>query len=228
MFKKIGLVLTCLVLTACTTTNTKVATGLPDKPPAGARILLMRPDVSLSELNAAGIDVPKAEWNETSRANLTEAIQASLKAKAHSFSAMDPSASMTGRTGQILRLNEAVTNSIALFGMGAIALPTKKTFDWTLGPGTRELKASQNADYALFIHSHGNWSSGGRQAARVLLAIGGVSLPPAMQLAQASLVDLETGRIVWSNYTVAGPTADQRTAAGAKILVESLLKDIPL
>ena len=56
----------------------------------------------------------------------------------------------------------------------------------------------------------------------------GVSLPMGGQEAYASLVELKTGKVVWFNQAVAGPTADMRSPEGAKLLTEALLKDLPL
>jgi hypothetical protein len=53
-------------------------------------------------------------------------------------------------------------------------------------------------------------------------------VPLGSQTVQLSLVDLKTGNIVWYNNVLAGPGADMRSRAGAKSLVEGLLKDIPL
>jgi hypothetical protein len=60
------------------------------------------------------------------------------------------------------------------------------------------------------------------------MALVGGSVPLGSQTVQLSLVDLKTGNIVWYNNVLAGPGADMRSRAGAKSLVEGLLKDIPL
>lgn len=214
----------CLALAGCTTTSTQLAFKDAPKPPAGARIILLQPDVHLALLTASGLQDPRADWSQQGEDNLAAEMSASLMARAHQFRTVDPETAMEGRTGQLLRLNEAVTQSIP-YGF----LPTKKgSFDWTLGEGAQALGAAYQADYALFVTARGTYASGGRVVAMIGLAALGVSVPLGNQYAMASLVDLKTGRIVWYNTALAGPNADMRQPAGAKILVTAMLKDAPL
>ncbi len=53
-------------------------------------------------------------------------------------------------------------------------------------------------------------------------------MPLGSQLVFASLVDLKTGRVVWFNSSLAGPSADMRNPEGAAALTTALLKNIPL
>lgn len=214
----------CLALAGCTTTSTQLAFKDAPKPPAGARIILLQPDVHLALLTASGLQDPRADWSQQGEDNLAAEMSASLMARAHQFRTVDPETAMEGRTGQLLRLNEAVTQSIP-YGF----LPTKKgSFDWTLGEGAQALGAAYQADYALFVTARGTYASGGRVVAMIGLAALGVSVPLGNQYAMASLVDLKTGRIVWYNTALAGPNADMRQPAGAKLLVTAMLKDAPL
>jgi len=84
------------------------------------------------------------------------------------------------------------------------------------------------ADYALFVTARGTYSSAGRKAAMIGMAMLGVSIPLGSQQIFASLVDLRTGRVVWFNVATAGPQADIRTPEGASLLVKDLLKGVPI
>lgn len=218
-----------LALAACTHTATRIAA--PEnlsKPAPGAKVLLIEPDVSLALLTASGVQEPRADWSDTAEKNLAKHIEGDLKVKSYTLSTMDPDEAMGGRVGQLLRLNDAVVQSIGAFNYGLYKLPTKKSFDWTLGEGAQALGAETGADYALFVTAKGSYASGGRVAAMVGLSLLGVSMPLGGQNAVASLVDLKTGRVVWFNVAVASPSADMREDAGADSLVGSLLKDVPL
>lgn len=218
----------CLWLAACTTTQTKTAFKDPKKPPPGARVLLLQPDVQLALLTAGGVTEPRADWSESGRANLSRDIEAALKTRSHAYGVLDPSTAMTGRVGQLLRLHGAVGQAIQAHSYGPYRLPTKKEFDWTLGQGAQELASAHQADYALFVTSRGTYASGGRMATAVGLSLVGVAIPLGQQQVYASLVDLKTGRVIWFNVAVAGPNADMREASGSASLVQSLLKDLPL
>lgn len=221
--------LACLSLAACTTTNTRVADVEAPRPPAGSQVILMEPGVQLGLLTASGITEPRADWSKAAKENLSREIAAQLQTRAHGFKVVDPEAEMDGRSGQLLRLNNAVGQSILLFTYGPLTLPTKgKDLDWTLGEGVKALGEAHGAQYALFVNANGNYASSGRVAAMVGMAMLGVSMPLGNQQVIASLVDLKTGQVVWFNVALAGPNADMREPAGAAALATSLLKNIPL
>jgi hypothetical protein len=106
-------------------------------------------------------------------------------------------------------------------------LSTKgKALDWSLGDAVRPLKERTGADYALFTFVRDSYASGERKAAMVALAlIGAVSLG-GQQEGYASLVDLNTGRVVWFNQ-ISRMSGDLREAQPAVETVETLLKDFP-
>ena len=224
----IAAVAACLLLAACTTTNTKLAVN-STKPAPGARIVLFDPDIELAVLTAAGIQEPRADWSTQGHANVSAEIERQMKARAHTYRLLDPDDAMAGRTGQLLRLHEAVGQSIMMFNYGQVALPTKKgSFDWTLGEGAQALGSAYDADYALFVYGRGNYASGARVVTAIGLAALGVGVPIGGQQSFASLVDLKTGRVVWFNVVSTGPTSDMRKAEGAAELVKAVLKDAPL
>jgi len=223
-------IVACLFLAACTTTNTRLADSAKTagKPPAGARVLIIQPDIELSLLTVSGVPEARADWSKAARDNVRGELKAAASAKSLTLRELDPSAVEEPKIAQLLRLNEAVGGSIQGFDYGLYKLPTKKSFDWTLGEGAQTLGQAYDADYALFTFSRGSFSSGGRKAAMVGMALLGVSLPAAHQTAFVSLVDLKTGRVVWYNFAVAGADCDMRTPEGAKTFTQALLKNAPL
>ena len=220
----------CLFLAACTTTNTRLAdtSSTAAKAPAGARVLIVQPDIELSLLTATGLSEARADWSKSARDNIRQELKAAATGKSLVLRELDPTAVEEPKVAQLLRLNEAVGSSIQGFNYGLYKLPTKKGFNWTLGAGAQTLGQTYDADYALFTFSRGAFSSGGRKAAMVGMAMLGVSLPMAQQTAFVSLVDLKTGKIVWYNFAVAGTDSDMRTPEGAKTFAAALLKDAPL
>jgi hypothetical protein len=223
-------VVACLFLAACTTTSTRLAdtAKTAGRPTAGAKVLIVQPDIELSLLTVTGLSEARADWSKQARDNVRGELKAATVGKSHTFRELDPTAVEEPRVAQLLRLNEAVGSSIQGFDYGVYKLPTKKGFNWTLGEGAQALGQAYDADYALFTFSRGAFSSGGRKAAMVGMAVLGVGLPAARQTAFVSLVDLKTGKIVWYNFAVAGSDSDMRTPEGAKTFAQALLKDAPL
>ncbi|MGE0044952.1 MAG: hypothetical protein AB7J28_05745 [Hyphomonadaceae bacterium] len=192
-------------------------------------ILVVEPDVNLAVLTTAGLQEPRADWSEAAQTNLAAAFEASLNAEGHSPRAVNPDA-FEGRADQLIRLHEAVGASILQFNYGPQTLPThpRDQFAWTLGPGTRVIEESMQARYALFVTARGSYASGGRMAAMIGLAILGVGIPLGGQQMFASLVDLQTGDVIWFNVATASPNADMRTPEGARMLVADLMEESPL
>jgi hypothetical protein len=218
----------CLVTAACTTTDSRVALGA-GAPRTGATVLVIKPDVQLSMLTAIGMAEPRADWSTEAVRQLEAALGETLASSSYTTRPVDPEEALGGRSGQLLRLHEAVGSSIAMFEYGAYRLPTKAgQFEWTLGEGATTLAEAYDADYALFTYGGGSYASSGRIATMVVLSAFGVGIPLGSQQAFVSLVDLRTGQVIWFNSAVAGPQADMRNPEGARSLVESLLTGAPL
>ena len=110
---------------------------------------------------------------------------------------------------------------------GPLKLPSKNgRFDWSLGPGVASLRQQYDADYALFVHYRDYQASGGRVAFAILAAAAGVGVGMGSESGFASLVDLNTGDIVWFNMVVAG-SGELRDVDGARKTVAKLLDTMP-
>lgn len=224
-----GLAVLVLALAACGTSQPRTFTGQFDRPAAGSRIIIMTPDVQLSMLTTTGIQEPRADWSQSGRDNLLQAVGARLQTRSHAVSTLDPRTAMDGRQGQIIRLHEAVGLSIAATHYLGAPLPTRRdNFEWTLGEGAREIGVAHNADYAIFITAVGSYASSGRVLAMIGMAALGVGIPLGGQQVVVSLVDLRTGHIIWFNVVLAAPGEDMRNVEGATRLTENLLREIPL
>ena len=220
-----------LLLAGCVTTSHKQITAL-ERPEARApRVLLMPLDVELSELSAGGLPEPKAEWTAAANRHMDtalKAINAELDLHLLDYDEDKLSADKRDEIIQLLKLHGIVGNSILLHQyVQPYALPTKAgKFDWSLGSSVRHLREETGADYALFLWVRDSYSSGGRVAVIMLAAVMGVGVQGGVQIGFASLVDLQTGNIVWFNR-LARPTGDLRNEAAARETTLVLLKDLP-
>ena len=96
-----------------------------------------------------------------------------------------------------------------------------------MGPKVRVLRKKHNADYALFVYIRDSYTSGGLAVAIFLAAaIFGVGLQGGTQVGFASLVDLDSGDIVWFNRLFRG-TGDLRERIPAEETVSILLTNFP-
>jgi hypothetical protein len=200
-------------------------------------VVLIEPDIELSLVMAGGLNEPRREWSDAARIHYPAAVRAALSrqgvAQLPDYDIPDMLAPAS-QLGQVIRLYQAVSESIALFSQPNSALATKDaTLDWTLGPGVRELRQHTGADYGLFTYVRDSYASGGRTALRTFAMIGGallgtyIDIGGGMQLGLASLVDLQSGEVVWFNLMARG-SGDLRDREGADDVVEKLLQDLPL
>ena len=191
------------------------------------RILLMKPDVKLSVLTASGMIEPQAEWTDAARRNFADAADSFGKQRKVQVVRMSDDAVLGDEELAYQRLYEAVGATILLHHYGVSKLPTKAgALDWSMGSGMASIRDKYGADYALFSFYRDSTSSGGRVAMMVLFAAAGVAIPGGGQGGYASLVDLNTGDIVWFNMVAAG-AGDLRTPEGAETAVKQLFSNLP-
>jgi hypothetical protein len=215
-------------------TKNRVATDANGNPVRiSGSVVIVEPNIELSEVLAGGVEEPRREWSEAARRLYPEQVHRRLQAagtrQQPDYDIPDNLPSDT-RLGQILRLNEAVSISILAYTSPGNQLATKrgKRLDWTLGPGVEELRKVTGADYALFTYMRDSYTSAGRKALRVvgLLLLGG-DIGGGRQVGVTTLVDLRTGQVVWFNF-LAKQTGDLRDEAGARQTAQNMLKGLPL
>jgi hypothetical protein len=197
-------------------------------------VLLMPADVELSLLTTGGMLEPNAEWTEQGRQNVIAALNEELAERSIEIVAYgdhsDGSYQIAADDEQLVKLHQQVGSTIMLHRyVPGQALPTKKdSFDWTLGNGVQALRDAHGADYALFIHARDSFASAGRVALNVVTAILFRSAGQGgRQVAFASLVDLESGDVVWFNVLQSGG-GDLRDPKLARQSVDQLLDSSPL
>jgi hypothetical protein len=220
--------LAALSVAACASTDSGVSTVAPFQWTSPTkRIVLVDPDVQLTELGATGIQTPRADWTDAARTIIRGEISARLMAKGVELVGAENVADP--REVQLARLYSVVGTSILVHHFGAgLKLPNKgDTVDWTLGPGTNIMRDRYDADYALFVHVRDSYSSAGRVAMMVVGAAFGVGVAGGTQVGFVSLVDLRTGNVAWFNRLVSA-TGDLRTEEPARRAMDNLLEDLPV
>jgi hypothetical protein len=190
------------------------------------RVVVMPVDVEVSELTVAGLPEPNAAWTRKARSNVDVAISQVLADHNEVRVRFDPLSEEDPKVVQAIRLHEAVGTAIRMHKYlqgGVLDLPTKKDrFDWTLAEAVEPIRQQYDADYALFIFLRDSFSSTGRAALMVTMALLGVGIPGGSQVGFASLVDLQSGDVIWFNLLARG-TGDIRDPERALEAVRLLL-----
>jgi hypothetical protein len=186
----------------------------------------MPPDIRYYLLTASGMPEPHAEWTEAAQSNFQKALldyADVIGADVHIIDRTNNS-----EAGVIYdTLHSAVGMTLLQHHFGAMNLPSKAgKFDWSLGPGVSEIGRMYGADYALFVYYRDYQASGGRIAFAMLAAVAGVSVGVGTETGFASLVDLNTGDIVWFNVVNAGQ-GELRDYSNAAAAVKNLFHNMP-
>lgn len=220
--------LAALSMTACTNTQAMKATSASFQwQSAEKKIAIIEPDVVLGELEASGMFSPRADWTKSGRENVRSETEKLFQARGVKVVTLDPATER--RDTQLVKLHGVVGRAVLLhlFSQGA-ELPTKgKALDWTLGGGTQTLRTKLGADYGLFIYVRDSYTTAGRAMMMLGAAILGVGITGGQQVAFASLVDLNTGNVVWFNV-LQSTSGDLRTPTESAHVISALLKDAPL
>ena len=191
-------------LSACVQTRQYADTQFT--PPQGDyKLLVMRPDVTVGSVTTGGMVEARADWTETARAKLLNALRAQQATRGGNVRILDRRDSLPGVSAETIaeleRLHNAVGNSIALHKYMGDDLPTKrgKGLDWTLGNQAIALGQKTGMDYALFMHAEDSFASTGRVALQVLGSRGAwlVSARPISAARDSSLMP------AWSTCTPA-------------------------
>ena len=216
-----------LCVAAVAAEDTKhLAPGFTTLPP-NSTVLLTPIDVELYSISAGGIPEPRADWTTAALANMKKELGRLSERYKGRVIELDERAA--DDFGELLALHSAVARSINIhhFTGGTWALPTKGgKLDWTFSDAMQPLQAKTGARYGLFIWVRDSYTSGERAAAIALAALLGVGLGGGFQQGYASLVDLETGQVLWFNR-LARPSGDLREQSKAAETVDVLLTGFP-
>lgn len=232
--KLVSLLVSLSVLVGCTYASPLVRERGWERAGADVRVLLMPPQIVLGQVTAGGLMEPNAAWTATAKKNLTEAIRDDLYARNASLEIYEPPEGDMVKEyehNQLVKLHEAVGGAILQhkYRYGAPLATKEGKFDWTLGDGVKLLRDEYNADYALFVYVHDTYASSGRMLLSIALSL--MFFFPVHagsgQQGFATLVDLETGDIIWFNRLVS-MSGNLRSLEPARKVATKLLTDLPL
>lgn len=196
--------------------------------PKTAKIVVMPTDIELFSVSAGGVPEPKADWTDAANRYFKAAL--SKKKNTLGVESIELTEKDADDLAEINTLHAAIARSIQThhFGPGMLQLPTKEgKLDWSLGEPVRAIRERTGAHYALFSWIRDSYASPERIAATIALAFIGIGVAPGgMQQGYASLVDLETGRVVWFNRLLRG-YGDLREPEKAAETLDVLLTNFP-
>jgi len=222
----IGLVAAAVVFTAPAWAQSKnLAPGFATLP-KGATVAIMPADIELFSISGGGVLEPKADWTEAANRHFKAALL--KKKESLGLRSVEVAEKDADEIAEVNTLHAAVARAIDMHHFGQLSLPTKDgKLDWSLAEAVAPVKKLTGADYALFSWVRDSYASAERKAAMIGLALLGVGVAGGAQVGYSSLVDLNSGRVVWFNRLARG-SGDLREAERAAETVEALLNAFPV
>jgi hypothetical protein len=223
------LVLLVGFVAACTSSDPRTAPSLTAPLAEGTTVLLLRPAIACQEVQVGGT-VPRPDWVARAEASVGAALEAHFADRSTVLVAFEPERFPSER-------REAQAEAASLLTrVGGVRLPAAQ-------PGAQPsrvdsatlsvLREDYAADYALAVFLQESYQSAGHVAMRYGLGLflGPVlaPMPGTGQSGFATLTDLSTGEVVWSN-TIMTPgevPTDIRDPDKARKAVEKLLDGCP-
>lgn len=224
-----ALLLVALALTACAGGTARETAELrrADAPP---RIALMPLDLTLSRRSAGGSRQPVADWTLAAERNLTLALMATARDRGLQLLPVRHDLWSRPELRQVHLLHRGIERAILAhrFGDGSDRLPGKDgPLGWSLGGGIGALQTQVAADYALFVSLEDSYASAGRKALGIAsLLLVGLPINGGRQIGLATLVDLQTGAVVWARH-LDRATGDLREPEPARETAAALLLELP-
>lgn len=203
-----------------------LAPGFHGRAPA-SRLVIVPADMELFSISAGGVQEPRADWTEAAQRNFMAALAARRGLLGPNTTQLQEAD--LDEFAELNALQRAVAEAVFVHHTGlGMRLPTKnERLDWSMGDAVKPLQLKTGADYALFTWIRDTYASNERKATMIALALLGAISSGGEQLGYASLVDLNTGRVVWFN-DLRRMTGDLRDEKSAMETVESLLKGFPV
>jgi hypothetical protein len=202
--------------------------------PKDAKVVVAPMDVELFLVTGGGVTEPKADWTDAAIKHMKSAFGTKAQSLKLAFDDMDPK--VADDNAELLHLHAAVARSISLHHAGFVKLPTKDNkLDWSFGDSLRPLQQATGARYGLFTWVRDSYASAERKAMMGVVAVlslvatagtNMVLLGGGVQTGYATLVDMETGQVLWFNQLLSS-TGDLREIEPAKATVDALMKDFP-
>lgn len=232
MFKRLVLLALLLALAACAAPDHALKSkGLAEAgaKPLPNKLLLIPPDLRVSEISAGGVVEEVPEWTRAANGHLRASLEALIKdMRVTTLEAPKLPEDRQALLDQHIALYDLVAgNAFAMANNPDAAWEHKRRdFDYTLGPGLEFMAGESGADAALFIVGADYTSSSGRKAAMVVGALLGIVIPGGVSYLTAGVVDLKSGNLLWLDYQL-DATSDMREAKDTDQLLRKVFSSYP-
>ncbi|WP_078120402.1 hypothetical protein [Thiosocius teredinicola] len=196
------------------------------------RLLLLPLSVEVKEMSASGLHEAVPTWTDEAKRHINHAlVDGPLRGKLEIIDLPELSDDEKRMLDEHIALFDIVGGAAVghtMIGPQTAAWKHKSDhFDYTIGPGLAFLRDKTGADKALFLFGEDVISSSGRKAVFIVAAAFSARIPMGHSFLIGGLVDLESGDVLWLNYTASASSRSFRNRADVDTALTELFKEHP-
>jgi len=187
-------------------------------------------NIEVVEVSAGGVEEKVPDWSKEASQSVFKALSAAIsKQNLKEMAAPKFSGASAVNVDEHLALYKLVVNTASRLGWKQKI----RHFDYSIGPGLREVADKTGADVAFLVYGRDYVSTAGRKARAVAghIPIVNIFTGPAPQLGSSyihvGVVDLRTGDLLWMNSNYREGSSNLRDPDDASKMVSTIFKWYP-
>jgi len=205
---------------------------LSKNPTMPKKVVVLPVNVEVVEVTAGGVEEKVPDWSKEASQSVFMAVSAALsKQGLKEIPAPQFSGATTANVDEHVALYKLVVNTATRLNMNW--RHKIKHFDYSVGPGLREVADRAGADVAIMVYGRDYASTAGRKAMAVAGNIPIVNIftgpPPVLghSFIHIGVVDLKNGDLLWMNSDYRERHANLRDPGDAAKMVNNIFKWYP-
>ena len=203
---------------------------LLNNPALPKKAVVLPVNIEVVEVTAGGVEEKVPDWSNEANQSVVKALSAAIsKQGLKELAAPRFSGASAANVDEHLALYKLVVNTASQVGWKHKI----KRFDYSIGPGLREVADKTGVDVAIMVYGRDYVSTAGRKARAVAGNIPIVSIftgpPPALghSYIHVGVVDLRTGDLLWMNSNYREGSTNLRDPDDAAKMVNAIFKWYP-
>jgi hypothetical protein len=203
---------------------------LSKTPTLPKKVMVLPVDIEVVEVTAGGVEEKVPDWSKEASRSVFKSLSAAIgRARLKEIAVPQFSGGSGAKLDEHLALYKLVVNTASQLGWEHKV----RRFDYSIGPGLREIADKTGVDVALMVYGRDYVSTAGRKARAVVGNIPFVNIftGPAPQLGHSyihvGVVDLRTGDLLWMNSNYREGSTNLRDPDDAAEMVKTIFKWYP-
>ena len=203
---------------------------LQKKPSLPKKVVVLPVNIEVVEVTAGGVEEKVPDWSNEANQSVLKSLSTAIGKQGLKELATPPfSGASAVNVDEHLALYKLSVNTVSRLGWKHKI----SHFDYSIGPGLREVADKTGADTAILVYGRDYVSTAGRKARAVAgnIPIVNIFTGPAPQLGHSyihvGVVDLKTGDLLWMNSNYREGSTNLRDPDDAAKMINAIFKWYP-